>query len=419
VPAAAERQPGEPTVPPGAERPSVAVLPFLNLSNDPDQQYFSDGISQDIITELSRFQGLFVIARYSSFHFRGAGQDMTGIETDLGVRYVARGAVRRMGGRIRISAQLVDSQFGDQLWAENYDREAGDVLVVQDEIVRAIATTLGYRVEAASRERALRLSIEALSVHDLVLRSDAHLLRFTKDDNAEARRLAEQAVALDPGSAIAHVRLGWAHCMDHLFGWTVDRAPVLDRAIALARRAVSLNERDSRARTLLGFALLYHRDFEEARAQLRSAVSLNQNDVEAHAMYGVLLSAVAEHEAAIEQFDIARRYDPFEFNWVTVCRGAALFSARRYGDAIESLLRLPHPNSEVRCWLAASYAGSGRLAEARTTLEDLLAAAESELPDFPGRSLEGWKPHLRGLMEYRNPEDFEHLVDALRLAGLE
>ena len=409
----------EPSAPPATERPSVAVLPFVNLSNDPDQQYFSDGISEDIITELSRFQGLFVIARNSSFRFRAAGLDVIGIGADLSVRYIARGSVRRIGGRIRISAQLIDAQFGDQLWAENYDREASDILVVQDGIVRAIATTLGYRVEAASRERALRLGPEALSVHDLVLRSDAHLLRFTKDDNAESRRLAEKAVALDPGSAVAHMRLGWAYCMDHLFGWIADRQPALERAIALARRAVSLNERDSRARTLLGFALLYHREFEEARAQLRSAISLNLNDEEAHAIYGVLLSAVGEHDAAIEQFDIARRYDPFEFNWVTVCRGAALFTARRYDEAIESLLRLPHPNNEVRCWLAASYARAERLAEARAALEDFLAAAELELPDFPGRSLEGWKPYLRGFMEYRDPEDFDHFFGALQLAGLE
>lgn len=404
---------------PPSERPSIAVLPFLNLGSDPDQRYFSDGITEDIITELSRFQGLFVIARDSSFRFREAALDVVDIGRTLGVRYLARGSIRRIADRIRISAQLIDAQLGDQLWAEKYDREAGDILVVQDEIVTSIATTLGYRVEADSRERALRLSPEGLSVHDLVLRSDAHLLRFTKEDNAESRRLAERAVALDKGSAVAHMRLGWAFCMDHLFGWTADREQALDRAIKLARRAVSLNERDSRNRTLLGFALLYHREFEEARAQLRAAIALNPNDEEAYGVYGALLSAVGEHDASIEQFEIARRHNPFEFNWVTVCHGAALFSARRYEEAIETLIRLPQPNNEVRCWLAASYAAAGRVAEARAILAEFLAEAEREMAAFPGRSRERWKPHLRGFMEYRDPRDFEHLLEALRTAGLD
>jgi TolB-like protein/Flp pilus assembly protein TadD len=401
------------------ERPSLAVLPFVNLSDDPDQQYFSDGITEDIITELSRFQTLFIVARESSFRFRGSGLDVVTIGKDLGVRYLAQGSVRRIAGRIRIGAQLIDAQVGNQLWAETYDREAGDILVVQDEIVRAIATTLGYRVEAASRERALRLSPEALTAHDLVLRADYHHLRQTKTDNLESRRLAERAVALDPGSAEALIQLGWTYCLDHLFGWTDDRRQALEQAVALARRSVAADERDSRTRTLLGFAHLFRREFEEARAQLRAAIALNQNDEEAHAIYGVLLTAVGEHEAAIEQFAIAKRYNPFEFNWVTVCRGIALFSARRYEDAIDTLLQLPEPNNEVRCWLAASYAKAGRIDEARAILAAFLAEAERDMPDFPGRSLERWKPHLRGFLDYRDARDSEHLFGALAAAGLE
>jgi TolB-like protein/Flp pilus assembly protein TadD len=404
---------------PHSERPSLAVLPFVNLSNDPDQQYFSDGITEDLITELSRFQTLFIMARDASFRFRGSGLDIVTIGKELGVRYLAEGSVRRIADRIRISAQLVDAQVGNQLWAETYDRQAGDILVVQDEIVRAIATTLGYRVEAASRERALRLSPEALTAHDLVLRADYHHLRQTKEDNIESRRLAERAVALDPSSAEALVRLGWTYCLDHLFGWTDDRRSALEQAIALARRAVAADERDSLTRTLLGFALLYRREFEEARAQLRAAIALNQNDEEAHGIYGVVLTAVGEHDAALEQFEIAKRYNPFEFTWVTACRGVALFSARRYQEAIDTLIQLPEPNNEVRCWLAASYAKAGKISEARATLAKFLAQAERDMPDFPGRSLERWKPHLRGFMEYRDPCDSEHLFGALAAAGLE
>jgi TolB-like protein/Flp pilus assembly protein TadD len=404
---------------PPSEKPSLAVLPFVNLGNDAEQRYFSDGITEDIITELSRFQTLFIVSSVASFHFRDSRLDAAGIGRELGVRYLAQGSVRRIADRIRISAQLIDAQAGNQIWADNYDREATDVLVVQDEIVRAIATTLGYRVEAASRERALRLSPEALTAHDLVLRADAHHLRATKQDNIESRRLAERAVALDPGRAEALIQLGWTYCLDHLFGWTADRAQALEQTVLLARRAVAADERDSKGRTLLGFAHLYRREFEEARAQLHAAIALNQNDEEAHAIYGIVLTAVGEHEAAIEQFAIAKRHNPFEFNWVTVCRGIAFFSARRYGDAIATLIQLPSPDNEVRFWLAASYAKTGRLAEARAALAAFLAAAQRDMPDFPGRSLARWKPHLRGFMQYRDDRDFQHLYEALATAGLE
>ena len=254
-------------------KPSIAVLPFLNLSGDPEQQYFSDGITEDIITELSRFRTLFVIARNSSFRYRGGDRDVTQVGRDLGVRYLAEGSVRRVGERVRISAQLIETATGSHLWAEHYDRDAVDILAVQDEIIRAIATTLGYQVEAAGRERALRLSPDALSAYDHVLRSEALLMRFAKDDNAEARRWAETAVELDPRSALAHAQLGWTYCMDYICGWVEDRASALDTAYTLARRAVLLDEADCRARWLLGNIHIYRREYDEACAHLRRAIS--------------------------------------------------------------------------------------------------------------------------------------------------
>jgi TolB-like protein/Tfp pilus assembly protein PilF len=404
---------------PAAAKPSIAVLPFLNLSGDPDQQYFSDGITEDIITELSRFPTLFVIARNSSFRYRGDGLDMRQIGRELGVRYLAEGSVRRIGERVRISAQLIDAESGTHIWAEHYDRDAAELLAVQDDIVRAVASTLGYRVEAAGRERALRLGADALSAYDHVLRSEALLLRFTKDDNAEARRLAEKAVELDPRSALAHAELGWTHCMDYHAGWTEDRARSLDTAFALAQRAVLLNEADCRARWLLGNVHIYRREYEEARSQLLTAIALNANDVEARGIYGLYLIAVGEVAAALEQFDIAKRRNPFEFNWVIWYRGIALFTARRYDEAIVVLKQVHNPNNEVRCWLAASYAAAGRLAEAGAMLAEFLAVAEREMVRFPGRHLDHWGPYLHGLIEYRDPREFDHLLSALRAAGLQ
>ncbi|MGH6928001.1 MAG: BTAD domain-containing putative transcriptional regulator, partial [Dongiaceae bacterium] len=404
---------------PTADKPSIAVLPFLNLSGEPEQQYFSDGITEDIITELSRFRTLFVIARNSSFRYRGGDLDVIRTGRELGVRYLAEGSVRRIGDRVRISAQLIDAQSGSHLWAEHYDRDGAEILLVQDDIIKAIATTLGYRVEAAGRDRALRLSPEALSAYDLVLRSEALLLRFAKDDNAEARRLAEKAVELDPKSALAHTQLGWTHCMDYIASWVERRAQSLDMAFALAQRAVLLNEADCRARWLLGNVHIYRREFEEARSQLLTAIALNSNDVEARGIYGLYLIAVGEVDAALEQFDIAKRHNPFEFNYLIWYRGIALFTAHRYDEAIATLKQVHNPNNEVRCWLAASYAAAGRSAEARAVLMEFLAVAEREMVRFPGRRLDAWEPYLHGLIEYRDPREFDHLLSALRAAGLE
>ena len=334
------------------------------------------------------------------------------------MRYLAEGSVRRVGERVRISAQLIETATGNHLWAEHYDRDAVDILAVQDEIIRAIATTLGYQIEAAGRERALRLSPDALSAYDHVLRSEALLMRYAKDDNAEARRWAETAVELDPRSALAHAQLGWTYCMDYICGWVEDRASALDTAYTLARRAVLLDEADCRARWLLGNIHIYRREYDEACAHLRRAISLNPNDVEARGIYGLYLIAVGETEAALEQFDIAKRHNPFEFNYIIWYRGIALFTARRYEEAITTLKEVHNPNNEVRCWLAASYAAAGHLPEARATLAEFLAVAEREMASFPGRRLEQWEPSLHAAIEYRDQAAFDHLFGALRAAGL-
>lgn len=401
-----------------ATRPSIAVLPFDNLSDDPSQQYFSDGITDDIITELSRFRTLFVIARHSSFQYRGSRLASSQIGQELGVRYLADGSVRRIGDRIRVTARLVEAVTGATLWADRFDRAAGDILAVQDDIVQAISTTLGYRVEAAGRERALHLSPDALSAYDLILRSEGLFFRFTREDNAEARRLAEKGIALDPRSSLAHTQLGWTHCLDYVSSWVEDRAAALGEAFNAARRAVLLDDADCRARWLLGKTHIYRREFDQARAQLRRAIALNPNDVEARGIYGFLLIAVGEIDAALEQFDIASRQNPFEFDWMIWYRGIALFTARRYDEAIATLRQVGHASNEVQFWRAACYGAAGRLDEARAALDAFLAVAERQMAKFPGRSLAAWAPHFHGPIEYRDEAEFDHLHMALRAAGM-
>jgi len=290
--------------------------------------------------------------------------------------------------------------------------------MLQDDIVRAIATTLGDRIDAADRERALSLRPDALSASDHVSRSEAHFLSFSKEENAEARRLAQKAIDLDPGNADAHVQVAWTHCMDHLFGWVAERARTLGSALALAQHAVLLDGAASRPRSLLGFVHIFRREFDEAGAQLRTAITLNPHDVEARGTYGVYLTAIGEPTAALEQLDVAKRNNPFEVDWIIVCRGMALFTARRYEDAIAALTGAHNPTNELRLWLAASYAAAGREEDACAVLAEFLAVAERDMEQFPGHKLEDWLPHLHRFVEYRSPQDFDHLFAAPQTAGL-
>ncbi len=207
--------------------------------------------------------------------------------------------------------------------------------------------------------------------------------------------------------------------MDHLFGWVEDRAQTLDAALALAQRGILLDAADCRSRSLLGFVHIFRREYDEAGAQLRTAITLNPNDVEARGIYGIYFIAIGDAPAALEQFDIAKRHNPFETSWVIDCRGVALFTARRYADAIAALKQVPTPTNETRFWLMASYAAAGRLTEARAMLTEFLAVAEREMARFPGRRLADWEPDLHRLMEYRDQADFDHLRAALRAAGLQ
>jgi adenylate cyclase len=375
-------------------RPSLAVLPFDNLSGDPEQQYFSDGVTEDIIIELSRFRSLFVVARQSSFAFRGKAVKVQDIGRELGVAYVVEGSARRIQDRVRINAQLVDAITGNQLWAERYDREVSDILAVQDEVARSIAVAVSGRVETASRERVGRLSPAELKAHDLVLRAKEFTMNYTRTDNALALECAERALKLDPTSARASAHAAWCHFYDYMAAWRENPRASLDRAYELARRAVSLDETDSFTHSMLGVVQLFFREYEQSRSSFLRAISLNPNDFMARRWYANFLAATGRAEEGIEQLELARRLNPFDTRWVPWNMGLIAFSARRYDQAVEALRQVHNPINEVRGWLAASYAHAGRLEEARATLEQFLTVAQSDMAVFPGRRLKDWAPLL-------------------------
>jgi TolB-like protein len=405
--------------PPLPDKPSVAVLPFENLSGDPEQQYFSDGITEDIITELSRFRSLFVIARNSSFAFKGRSLKVQDIARELGVAYIVEGSVRRAGERVRINAQLVDAATGNHLWAERYERDMRDIFALQDEVARAVASTVSGRVEIANRDRVERLSPTALRAYDLILHAKALTLKYTRADNAQALACAERAAELDPTSAAAHGHAAWCHFYTYMASWVADRGGALAKAYALAQRAVELDETDSFPHVMLGIMHIFRREYDEAGSEITRAIDLNPNDPMARRFYSMYLAATGNAEAGIEQIELGRRLNPFDTRWVPWDMGIVCFTARRYDEAIAALKQVRDPINEIRGWLAASYAQAGRLPEARAALAEFLRIAETDMAVFPGRRLKDWEAYWHGAFEYRDQEDFNHLFDALRKAGMQ
>jgi len=401
-----------------SEGPSVAVLPFTNMSGDPEQEYFSDGITEDIITELSRFRSLFVIARNSSFAFKGKPMKVQAIALELGVQYVVEGSVRRAGDQVRITAQLIDAGSGNHLWAERYDRGMRDIFALQDEVARSVASIVSGRLEVVGRERVVRLGPSELKAYDLVLRARALTLNYTKADNEQALICAKRAIELDPGSSRAHAHAAWCRFYQYMAAWSVDRDDALATAHDLAQRAVELDETDSFSHAILAIVCLFRREYSEARTQAEAAVALNPNDPVARRYYGMILTATGNPDAGIEQIDLGKHLNPFDTRWVPWDRGIACFTARRYDDAIAALKKAHDPINEVRGWLAASYAHAGRLPEAKSTLEEFLRVAESDMAVFPGRRLKDWESYWHGAFEYQDQKDFDHLFEALRKAGL-
>ena len=406
------------TPPPLPDKPSIAVLPFENLSNDPEQQYFSDGITEDIITELSRFHSLFVIAYHSSFAFKGKPVGIQDVGRELGVAYVVEGSVRRVADRVRISAQLVDAGTGSHLWAERYDRDALDIFAVQDEVARSVASTVCGRVEVAGRDRIERLSPTALRAYDLVLRARALTLNPTRVDNQQALACAERAMQLDPASAAAHAHAAWCHFYNYMAFWSANPRQSLAKAYEVVQRAVVLDETESFAHAIMGSVQWFRRDFEQARTEYLEGIERNPNDFLARRFYGMFLAATGNPEASIEQINLAKRLNPFDTKWVPWNRGIAYFTARRYEEAIAALKQVRNPINEVRAWLAASYAQAGRRDEAKAALDEFMRVARSDMAVFPGRTFKDWEPYWHAMFEYQDQRDFDHLYEALRKAGM-
>ncbi len=392
------------------DKPSIAVLPFTNMSGDPEQEYFSDGLTEDIITQFSKFRSLLVIARYSSFAYKGRTVNALDVGRELGVAYVVEGSVRRSGDRIRVTAQLIEAATGNHIWAERYDRDLEDIFAVQDELTETIAATVGGRV-AADGWQQVRGTRTNFKAYDLVLQGQALHFRVLKEANTQAEAALAQALELDPDNIRAHMMLGAVHLMNFFEEWSEEPETSLSRALYHGKRSVQLDDLDGQAHAHLGETLLNLGKLEEGRVHFERAITLNPVDIVSRALYSLYFQQIGKAQEAIDQLAVVARLDPFELSWIPWFRGEAFYLLHRYEEAIESLLRVSEPISDVNRWLAASYAQSDHRDEAGERLKHYLQVAETEMPFFPGWTFEAWEPIWR--KEYAHQPYSDHVCEGL------
>jgi adenylate cyclase len=397
------------------DRPSIAVLPFDNISGDEAQDYFSDGITEDIITELSRFSELLVIARNSSFQYKGKAVDVRQVGRELGVRYVMQGSIRRSGDRVRISVQLVDAATGAHRWAERFDRQFEDVFAIQDEVARTVAPILAAHVNKAEIERTLNKPPAAWQAYDHYLRAVHIQVPYYSSIKAadlyEVRGLLEQSLSLDPDYARACVRLAWTHFAawvnpmdeDHL------NPAALERAYQLARKAVQLDPQLPDAHAFLGHVLGRRGEHDAAIAAFDRALVLNPNFTDWR--FAENLVYAGEPVQAITAIKRHMRLDPFYVPLAPVWLGVAHYMLKAYSQAVPPLQECVSRAPDLRTghlWLAATYAQLGKLGEARGEAAEVLRIEPT------------WSNVGTGTRIYvfRRPEDVEHLLNGLRKAGL-
>jgi adenylate cyclase len=389
---------------------SIAVLPFTNMSGDPEQEYFSDGISEDIITDLSKIGELTVIARNSSFTYKGRSVDVRTVGVDLGVRSVLEGSIRRAGNRVRITAQLTDAATGAHLWADRYDRDLTDIFEVQDEVVQKIVGALAVTLTKGEQQRLRRHGTSNVEAYESWLRARALLTRGGRDSIIEARAMYRRAIELDTSFAAPHAGLALAAIADHASGWALDSAQALPEAERWARRALELNDQEPLSHMALGSVLLWRRDHEGALGEFDRMISLDPNFAQGHSARGLALMYAGESARALEPFAMAIRLDPHYPDILLHFMAQANFSLEKYEIAAQQLLdriaRNPQTDAS-RMLLASCYGHLGRAEDARAIWAELLKIN-------PGFSLR----QRERVLPYKNPHDFQHIVEGLAKASL-
>ncbi|HYM33079.1 MAG TPA: winged helix-turn-helix domain-containing tetratricopeptide repeat protein [Candidatus Cybelea sp.] len=400
-----------PAVPP-SDRPAIAVLPFVNMSGEPEQDYFSDGISEDIITALSKLRWFFVIARNSSFTYKGKSVHMKQVAEELGVGYVVEGSVRKSGDRVRITAQLNDVATGSHLWAEHYDRGLADVFAVQDEITEAIVAAIEPQVYAAENFRAQRKPPDSLDAWDLVMRALSHFWRVTRQDNIVAQALLEKAIAIDPNYGQALGVLAASHSFCAHMGWadTATALPIAERAALAAIRADS---EDAWAHLALGSVCILTRRYVDSLAEYESALRLNPNFPLAQGYYSLALSYCGRWQDAVEAAGRALRLSPRD-PYSAIYNGIAAY-AQFVGCNYDEAMRLAREAIRQR----GDFVGAHRVFVAAAGMAgrtEVSAAALRELRRAQPNISLAW---IASKMPIKKDSEREHYLEGFRRAGLD
>jgi adenylate cyclase len=396
---------------PFPDKPSIAVLPFVNMSGDPEQEYFSDGITEDIITALSRSPWLFVISRNSSFAYRELTVDTKQVSQELGVRYILEGSVRKSGNRVRVTAQLIDGIVGDHVWAEKYDGELQDIFELQDQLTQKVVASIYTQIHLSVGEHAKPLERPDLETWDILARGWKLVYELTKESLATAETLFRRAVASAPTSCDAHHLLASVLSHQVIMGFVSDRDEAISQAYELAKRAVALDDRNEYAHWNLGVVQILRRKHDMAIAELERAVELNPNCSVAYGALGNVLSYSGEPDESIKNNEIAIRSNPRDISIFFRFSGIAMahFVAGRYSEAAQWARKSIHrkPNYGVgHAVLASSLAHLNRLEEAKEAVGNYLEI----IPDVTISELR----HL----PFKNPDDAQRFEEGLRKAGL-
>lgn len=391
------------------DKPSIAVLPFVNMSDDPKQDYFSDGITENIIAALSKVHNLFVIARNSTFTYKGKAVKIRQVAEELGVHYVLEGSVQKTEDRVRITVQLIDAIKGIHLWSERYDRNLTGIFALQDEITKKIITSLHVKLTIGEDARLYGQTTDNLEAYLKFLEGSAHQMRLNKDANILARQNFKEAIALDANFIFAYVNLAWTHAFDVAFGWSESRSKSLKIAEKLAQKALSLDDSFAGTYGVLGSVQLQKGNLKEAVALREKAIALEPNSANYHALLGIAFLFMGDRtEESIKELKIANRLDPFPPNWILHYWGAAYRVNGEYDKAIEVFKKAikNDPNYWISyLGLSACYGLLGKDEEAR-------AAATEVLRIDPNFSIGKMKT------PFRDKADKERTLEVLRKAGL-
>jgi adenylate cyclase len=392
------------------EKPSIAVLPFNNMSGDPEQEYFSDGLSEEIITALSKITELFVIARNSSFSYKGKPVKIKQVAEELGVRYVLEGSVRKAEDRVRITAQLIDALDGHHLWAERYDRDLKDIFVLQDEITMKVINSLQVELTEGEHARLWAKGTDNLEAYLKSLRAREYYLTSTKEGNELAQRTAEEAIALDSEYAPPYHVLSVTHYMDILLGTTKSPQQSMKQAVELIQKAIALDDSYALAHGWLGVLYAYLRRYDEAIMEAQKGVALDPSGAHGYLYLSIVSRYAGKHEEAVDAIEKAMRLNPFPPNTYFRQACGTYYFVGRYEDAIAAGKKAVtlSPNDYIaHVLLSAAYSLAGRQQEARIEAEEALRLNPKITLAFLGK-VSPWK----------NQADSEFVTNALRKVGI-